>query len=183
MPGKKYIGPQLKELLSTLSDYRIYHLGSMESDLLQVNKLLKEAIETLGSSFMEIGRAVHLQQEMLDALMKNANGSSEQTMKWETLFEVLQNNIASAVTGLQFEDMTTQLVFRVMDRINGMKQVSSILQILNSRITLEEGDDEIADFLEVTSKLLVRQNDKLNGQLSSQIVSQQCLNVGDIELF
>src|SRR5690606_8582371 len=59
---------QIKDLLSTLSEHGRQHLNELETDLMQTNVLLTEAIEKLGASFMAIHEAVIAQQQLVDTL-------------------------------------------------------------------------------------------------------------------
>ena len=54
MTIKNSLALELKELLSGLSEHGSQHLTEIETDLVQTNVLLSEAIEKLSASFMAV---------------------------------------------------------------------------------------------------------------------------------
>jgi len=74
MTREKLLGPQVRHLLSNLSDHGTQHLAEIETDLVQTNILLAEAIQKLGASFMAIHEAVSAQQQAIDAMIVGGAG-------------------------------------------------------------------------------------------------------------
>ena len=72
MTRKKILGSHVKRLLSGVSDHGRRHLNEVETDLVQTNLLLEEAIDKLTGSFMAIHRTVDARQEAIDRLLEVA---------------------------------------------------------------------------------------------------------------
>src|SRR5262245_17714016 len=107
-------GSQVKRLLSNLSEHSARHLTETESDLVQINILLGEAIEKLGASFMAIHAAVYAQQETVDLLLSGARPTTVIAGQLKAEREAIGLHVNAAVTGLQFQDMTSQLIGRAV---------------------------------------------------------------------
>ena len=58
MTIKNSLALEIKKLLTGLSEHGSQHLSEIETDLVQTNILLSEAIEKLSASFMAIHAAV-----------------------------------------------------------------------------------------------------------------------------
>lgn len=180
--SEKVLSTQLRRLLSGLSDHGTLHLTEIETDLVQTTFLLGEAIEKLGTSFMAIHDSVCAQQRLVDELLANTTTSPEFQEKLTGVQGDITRNINAAVTGLQFQDMTSQLVGRTISRVNGLRDVLASLGSGSSGMTPEIGLEELIVLLESLNKLIEEQSMKLDSGLW-KAVHQTHMESGDIELF
>jgi molecular chaperone DnaK (HSP70) len=182
MSDKILLGSQLKELLSGLADHGHQHLSEAERDLVQTTVLLGEAIEKLSASFMGIHEAVRRQQKAVEALLDKHSASSEAAGQLKAVQEEIGIHVNSAVTGLQFQDMTNQLIDRAIRRVGGIKNVLDTLGASGLGGLPNRDDGEISALLETISKSLLNQSIKLESALQKS-VSQTHMQSGDVELF
>ena len=173
---------QLKRLLAGLSDHGHQHLTEVETDLVQTTILLSEAIDKLGASFMAIHKAVSAQQAAVDKLLTAESSTPEIAEQLKSMQGEIDTHVNSAVTGLQFQDMTNQLIGRTVKRVTGLRDVLGVVGSGGSGVLPESDSEQIADLLERINKLLEDQSGKLESRLWRQ-VSQTHMNSGEIELF
>jgi hypothetical protein len=173
---------ELRSLLAAVSDHGKQHLVEVEADLLQTTFLLTEAIEKLGISFMAVHQAVTEQQLVLSAVMKQHQFDAEETKKLEDFKLKIGEEVNAAVTGLQFQDLTSQLLVRTIKRVNGLKDLFNELGHHSDSIDPEHEHEEIVKFLEEMSQSLHVGSHALSGGLRRS-VAQQDMSTGDIELF
>jgi len=182
MTRKNLLGSQVKRLLSGLSDHGNQHLAEVETDLVQTNFLLGEAIEKLGTSFMAIHDVVSAQQQAVDLLLAGGTLTPEIAEKMKSLRTELGLHVNAAVTGLQFQDMTSQLIGRTVRRVTGLRNVLGAAGTTGSALTEESDTEEVTALLNEINKALVVQSSKLESLLW-KAVSQTHMESGDIELF
>jgi phosphosulfolactate synthase (CoM biosynthesis protein A) len=173
---------ELRSLLTTVADHGKQHLVEVEADLLQTTFLLSEAIEKLGVSFMAVHEAVTAQQSVLNSLMTNHQFDAKETKKLEDFKKKIGEEVNAAVTGLQFQDLTSQLLTRTIKRVNGLKDLLHELGNHSHEIDPEDEHEEIAKFLDEMSHTLHAGSRALSGGLRRS-VDQQDMATGDIELF
>ena len=173
---------ELRSLLAAVSDHGKQHLVEVESDLQQTTFLLTEAIEKLGASFMAIHETVSKQQEVLSTLIKHHQLEQADGGELQQLEQKIAQEVNSAVTGLQFQDMTSQLIARTIKRVNGLKELLEELASHADEIEPNHEHEEIAKFLEGISHTLNTGSHALSGGLRRS-VNQQDMATGDIELF
>lgn len=181
MTREKLLGTQVKHLLSNLSDHGTQHLTEVETDLLQTSILLGEAIEKLGASFMAIHEAITAQQETIDLLLSGAKPTPEIAEKLRTKHGEITQHVNTAVTGLQFQDMTSQLIGRIVRRVTGLREVLGGIGSGSSGIS-ESNAEEIIESLSSINQVLEEQSVKLESALW-KAVCQTHMESGDIELF
>ncbi len=173
---------ELRRLLAAVSDHGKQHLIEMEADLMQTTFLLSEAIESLGASFMAIHEAVETQQQEIDMLLNCAQMPMEITQRITEYREKIGNEVNAAITGLQFQDMTSQLITRTIKRVNGLNDSLSALATHGEEMEPEHEHEEIAKLLEEMNTSLCARNDVLKGGLRKS-VAQQDMSSGEIVLF
>jgi hypothetical protein len=178
----KLLGSPVRRLLSGLSDHGTQHLTEVEADLVQTTYLLGEAIDKLGASFMAIHESVCAQQELVRSLLAATEATPEQTQKLDAVQADIACHINSAVTGLQFQDMTSQLVNRTIKRINGLRDVLATVGTNSAGMTQESSAEEMIARLDAMSRMLEEQSAKLDSGLW-KAVHQTHMESGDIELF
>lgn len=173
---------ELRQLLTAVSDHGAQHLIEVEADLNQTAYLLSGAIEKLGNSFMAIHMAVTDQQKEIDTLLNQIEISEEATQKLIVLRQKIAVEVDAAVTGLQFQDMTNQLIERVIKRVYGLRESLKALAIHGEDMAPEHEHEEIVNLLAEMSNGVNSRNDALKGGLRKS-VGQQDMSSGEIELF
>jgi hypothetical protein len=182
MTTKKLLGSQVKHLLSNLSDHGTQHLTEIETDLVQTSFLLGEAIQKLGASFMAIHEAVTAQQETIDLLLSGIEATPEIAEKLKAKQAEIGLHVNAAVTGLQFQDMTSQLIGRTVRRVTGLRDVLSGIGSSSSDMPSASSMDDIIAALNSMNAALEEQSVKLESALW-KAVCQTHMESGDIELF
>ncbi len=173
---------ELKGLMAAVSDHGTRHLVEIEADLLQTSDLLTEAIEKLGISFMALHESVTEQQLFLNGLMLQHSFDATAARKLEVFKEKIGEEVNAAVTGLQFQDLTSQLLTRVDQRLACLKSLLHELGCYSDVVDSEDQHEKIADFLERMNRNLHHSNAMLSGGLRRSVV-QQDMGAGDVELF
>lgn len=182
MTRKNLLGSQVKRLLSGLSDHGNQHLTEVETDLVQTNFLLGEAIEKLGTSFMAIYDAVSAQQHAVDLLLAGATLTPEISAILKAAQREIGLHVNAAVTGLQFQDMTSQLIGRTVRRVAGLRDVLGAVGVSGAGLVDASDPEEIAALLSEIDMALENQSATLESLLW-KAVSQTHMESGDIELF
>jgi hypothetical protein len=182
MESKTLPVSELRLLLAGVSEHGAQHLIEVEADLMQTTFLLSEAIEKLGASFMAIHEAVTDQQQELEVFMTRNEWSKEDVKKLDGFKQKIGEEVNAAVTGLQFQDLTSQLITRTIKRVNGLKELLSALASHGQEIDAEHEHEEIAKLLEEMNHSLSTRSNALEGGLR-RAVNQQDMGSGEIELF
>lgn len=97
------------------------HIEEVERDLAQMNALLEAAIEKLIASFMAIHRGVSSQQAMLRESAAMHPEFAACCARMEALRRDIDRHVGEAVAGLQFQDMTSQLIRRMGEHLAGVR--------------------------------------------------------------
>jgi hypothetical protein len=179
---KKLPIAEVRSLLDAVSEHGKQHLIEVDADLSQTTYLLGQAIEKLNSSFMAVHTAVTNQQKALEALMVQHHFSDEEKSKINTFNKMIGDEVGVAITGLQFQDITNQLLVRAMTRVNGLKELLEELHDHGGGINSEYEHNEIAKLLEMMSDSLHHGSHALSGGLRRS-VEQKNMASGEIELF
>jgi hypothetical protein len=182
MKPKKSLGLHVERLLSGVAQHGASHLTEVETDLVQIGLLLEVAIEKLSSNFIAIHAAVSLQQDVIDVLLSGALPSQQQLALLASTEHEIDKNVNAAVTSMQFQDMTSQLLDRNIKRVAGLREFLTTLGTYGVRMSAESEDQEIIAVLADMRTALAVQSIELRGALR-KAVSQQHLESGDIELF
>lgn len=182
MSGTTELGSQLKDLLSGLSGHGHQHLAEAEKDLAQTTVLLSEAIEKLGACFLGIHDAVSRQQAAIDELLANHPPSPELAAQFKAAQGEIGSHVSSAVTGLQFQDMTSQLIERTMRRIAGIREALDRLDANGLGGLSASKPDDISALIACMNQALAEHNTRLES-LQQRSVAQTHMNSGDVELF
>jgi hypothetical protein len=182
MTRKKILGSHVKRLLSGVSDHGKRHLTEVETDLIQTELLLEEAIDKLTSSFMAIHSAVGARQETIDLLLAGGTPSAEERARLASMTGEVGEHVNAAITSMQFQDMTSQLIDRTLKRVTGLREFLGTLGAHGADVLPDSGSDEIVELLGKVSMALAIQSLELRSVLR-KAVNQQHLESGDIELF
>lgn len=173
---------ELRSLLAAVSEHGKQHLIEVEADLMQTTFLLAEAIEKLGDSFMKIHQAVTAQQSEIDTLLQAAELSDSHFQKIMQEREKVASHVDAAVTSLQFQDMTNQLITRTIHRVNGLRDSLTALAIHGEEMDPQHEHEEIANLLDAMSASLTARNDVMKHTLRKS-VAQKSMTSGEVELF
>lgn len=179
--------PELGRLLSALCENGSQHLSRVESDLMQTMFLLNEAIEKIGQHFTAIHQAVSEQQAELELLLVQVElsakpANSEQIAALRDLREVIGDEVNSAVVGLQFHDLISQLITRAISRANALRDLHLIFKAHGDGLSAGHEPGEMARQLgEMEESLKLYRIDP--GSESCHSVRQQHLGCGEVELF
>ena len=182
MTRKKILGSHVKRLLSGVSDHGKRHLTEVETDLIQTQLLLEEAIAKLTNSFMAIHVAVGARQETINALLAGEPIDDAQRAALAHMTGEVGEHVNAAITSMQFQDMTNQLIDRTIKRVTGLREFLGTLGAHGADVLPEHGSEEIVDLLGKVSMALAIQSLELRSVLR-KAVNQQHLESGDIELF
>ena len=172
---------QVMHLLTGVSAHSDQRLAEIESDLAQMDVLLEEAIKKLCSSFMAIHLAVDKQQETLSSMLTDARKSPECVERLESIQSEINRHVSAAITGLQFQDMTSQLIGRMVKHLTGLRVVFGELDSSESSMP-ENNYEELADKLNRISDRVCAHCDEQTEKVRSS-VSQRHMESGEIELF
>lgn len=173
---------ELRELLAAVSTHGDRHLLEIETDLQQTAFLLNEAIEKLSTSFMSVYANLTDQQIALQQLNEAGKLQVEELEQLQVFQDNIGTEVNKVVTGMQFQDMTNQLLQRTINRVNGLK---ALLQELSSHqfpMAAEDEHEEIRNFITRINHQFDVGSQHLIGHLRKS-VSQQDLATGDIDLF
>jgi len=182
MTRKKILGSHVKRLLSGVSAHGRRHLTEVETDLVQTNLLLEEAITKLTASFMAIHQTVEARQEVIDRLLAGAAPGEQERVQLAGMSGEIGAHVNSAVTSLQFQDMTSQLLDRTLRRVSGLREFLATLGEHGADMGPESGSEEIVERLGKVSTALAVQSIELRSVLRRS-VDQRHLESGDVELF
>ncbi|WP_089398947.1 hypothetical protein [Noviherbaspirillum humi] len=182
MTKKTVLGPEVSHLLSNLSDHGTQHLGEVRNDLVQADVLISEAIEKLGHSFQAIHDAVAAQQEIIEALAADAALAPQLASRLAALKADVAREVGAAVTAMQFQDMTSQLIARAVQRVDGIAGLLDSAGAGSAALAQEERAEPISARLHEMNLALESQSARLDGMLLKS-VRQTHLESGDVELF
>ena len=176
---------ELKRLLLDTASGGSRQLTEVETDLVQTNILLGEAIEKLGSSFMELHTAVLAQQKELEVVMAGKGTlSADDVARLKVMQDEITVHVNAAVTGLQFQDMTSQLLERIVRRVIGLRDALGVLSANSFEITPDSSQsiEELEGLLKNTVESMEERLTALENGLW-KTVRQTRMESGDIELF
>lgn len=170
------------ELLGSVAEQGIGHLIEVETDLAQTALLLTEAIEKLGASFMAIHASVSAQQQSVDRLLAGAVPNAEELVELNNIHRAIGQHVNAAVTGLQFQDMTNQLIERSRSHVAGVREALALLSQTAASITPHTDLPALEALLDQASAAIGERRMLLHDTLRKS-VNQTHMESGDVELF
>jgi hypothetical protein len=179
-PGE-LMNTQVVRLLSGVSVHGDQHLAEVEQDLVQMDVLLDEAIKKLCASFMAIHQAVAMQQEALNVMLSDGMSKADYAERSKAIHGEIKRHVGAAITGLQFQDMTSQLIRRMTLHLTGLRDVFGALDA-NGAALPDNGDEALLTMLNHISDRVGAHFSELEGGVRST-VNQRHMESGDIELF
>ncbi len=173
---------ELRELLAAVSRHGDWHLLEIETDLQQTAFLLDEAIEKLSGSFMTVYAQLMEQQAAVQLLVEAGKLQPEEMQQLQVYQDSIGQEVNKVVTGMQFQDMTNQLLQRTIHRVNGLKELLHELSSHQFPMAAEDEHEEIGRFIMQLNQKFDQGSQHLTGHLRKS-VNQQDLATGDIDLF
>lgn len=185
----------LRDLLDGLSSQGERHLGEVQADLRQTTDLLSAAIEKLGNSFMGIHESMAAQQALLaQQVYAQTNEVLSAAELQERLAQIQERgrvHANAAMTALQFEDMTGQLIGRIVGHVESLQTVLGALgdgaaalpDVTTDGIRGTEENSGAAVTTVLTSLNRVLDGQEAAPSVARKAVAQTHLDSGDIELF
>lgn len=176
------LATQLLRLLTSLSEQGDLHLSEIDADLQQTTDLLREAIDKLGKGFIGIHDAVAAQQAALASVPDGAPIGAALRSEIARLQQVTDTHVNAAVTALQFQDMTSQLIGRALGHVVGLRAVLDALGARGTTLTAASPDSAA---LALIASVNLALDDASVRQRSAprKAVAQTHMDSGDIELF
>lgn len=172
---------EVVHLLTGVSAHGDQHLAEVERDLVQMDVLLDEAVKKLCASFMAIHQAVDLQQEALNSVLQEGVSPAESAARFEALRGEISRHVGAAVTGLQFQDMTSQLIGRMAQHVAGLRDVFGALDT-NGAVLPDSNNEALLQTLgQISDRVGACRSERAGGVRST--VNQRHMDSGDIELF
>lgn len=180
MAGETELAAQAARLLQGVRGGVDAHLSEIDSDLRQMRCLLAEAIGKLTESFSAVHDAIGRQQALLDAAAARGALAPAESAALGAESERIAGRMRDAITGLQFEDMTEQLIGRAARRVAGLKAMLAMLDAaaLEKAVAAGDAPATLADI----NRRLEQQTAELEKTLW-KAVCQTHMESGDVELF
>jgi len=180
-PSGDQLNARVRQLLAGMAAHGDRHLAEVERDLVQMDALLDEAIKKLCASFMAIHHAVEAQQQDLNAFQAHTLSLPDYAARVVSQRDEVARHVGDAVTGLQFQDMTSQLIGRMIQHLAGLREVFGALDTQGT-VLPESGDRALLAMLDHISERVGMHCAALS-VASRSTVNQRHMNSGDIELF
>ena len=172
---------QVVRLLSGVSSHGDQHLSEVEQDLVQMDVLLDEAIKKLCASFMAIHQALAMQQEVVDNMLSDGASTPDFGAHFKAIHDEINRHVGAAITGLQFQDMTSQLIRKMVLHLVGLRDMFGALDANGAALPDGSKEDMLAMLNQIWERVDAHSSDLAAGVRSS--VSQRHMESGDIELF
>jgi hypothetical protein len=119
---------------------------------------------------------------MVDALAADEPPSQEFLDGFSTMSKEIDRHVNDIVTGLQFQDMTRQLIERSLKRVIGLRAMMGALGSSSLGMYVDGGSEQVVPLIRSINKQLSMQNQELQEMLM-KTVRQKHMDSGDIELF
>jgi hypothetical protein len=172
---------QMKALMAVVSTQADQRLAEVEADLMQTRLLLAEAVEKLGSAFMEIHQAVDMQQQTLISLLDDGASVAACAARLEPFRNEIGRQVGAAVTGLQFQDLTSQLAGRMARHLADLRDLFGALDTPDAALPGSESEALLAMLNLMNERVGAHCNERAGSVRCT--VGQQHMESGDIELF
>ncbi len=177
----EYSKNQVKNLLNAVSEQGEAHLFAVSNDLLQTQFLLNAAIAQLSESFLNVNTAISAQQDLVN-LLPQAAVSDEVKNSMHNLKNTITHEVNLAVTALQFQDMTNQLIESCIKRADGLKTLLAALGTHGNDLQEEHEYSEMMHRLHDIQLSFHQHSQALTGDLR-KVVVQDNIQSGAVELF
>lgn len=173
---------QMIRLLNSVSLTGSRNLSEVEKDLVQMNVLLDEAIRKLGSSFMAMHEAIGRQDKLIEALVAGKSGIEDSAPGIQSVRNEIGGHINDAIVGMQFQDMTSQLIGGMKKHLAEMREVCDALKGVETDMPPDAGHGEILVVLDVANHR-ISELDAAGMAERKKPVDQRHMESGSIDLF
>ena len=173
---------ELQRLLSQVSEHGSQHLFGAEADLEQTLHLLEQAIKTLSSGFISINQLVQEQQQLVADKLQQSGVDASQCADLVAVQENINQQINTVITGLQFQDLTSQLIMRSIRRISGLRDLLTTMASDGCAKCTVEQYDTAEQMLENMHNSLSLKSGALKEGLSQEVNQIHMLS-GEVEMF
>lgn len=173
---------QLQHLLTVLSQQGTTHLTEIETDLSQTGELLVEAIEKLGKSFIGIHDCLAIQHALINTIADGEILTQAVRDELARLQQQTASHISAAVTSLQFQDLTSQLIGRMAGHAGTLRHEFDSIGITSAAMSIRADDAALMMILVELNRILDKESVVLE-KLAPKTVAQTHMESGDIELF
>lgn len=168
-------------------------LDIAQHDLQQIHALLADAAVKLNESFMALNTQIRSQQDLLLAITNNvekeqAAGSADMKKNLgevSGITDTINASVGLAIQALQFEDITGQVVTHSQMQLQQLSGLFYDLQQVCNVPALKAANVSLADIeqqLEQSREMVAECRQKW-AATRHKAVSQESMQVGDIELF
>ena len=164
------IKPATVVLFSNLPNIVDLHLAEAADDVCQTRLILDEAIIKLERSFYGIQDELAQQPRLAE------------TAGNDTSVDRLTAHLHQAIIGLQFHDLTTQLLQRVNARFDGLREMLVVMDYKKKMLSDHDQTEDLSFYLAEADETLIALSIKLQSTLSKSL-RQQHMGSGDVELF
>jgi len=171
---------QIAQGLTHLSAYSGQHLAEIECDLAQLDALQDEAVKKLFASFIAIHEAVNDQQQTLDKLLHAGGSLAEYAVQIQATQAAVSRHAREAVAGLQFQDMTSQLIGRMTSHLSRLRDVVGALDL--GDVPAHEDTHHFLEKLDAFHDRVAAHCTAMSGGLRNTVI-QRHMNSGEVELF
>jgi len=168
-------------------------LDIAQNDLQQIHALLADAADKLDESFIALNTQIQLQRKLLLAITDNtgkeqAVGNTDLQKNRDEVSGIndsMNANVGLAVQALQFEDITGQVVTHSQRQIQQIGDLFSELQQVFNAPEAKEADASLERIEQqlIRSREMVAEYRQQWSSTRHKAVSQESMQVGDIELF
>lgn len=165
-----HIKPVQVILFSNLPNIVDLHLAEAADDVCQTRLILDEAIIQLERSFYGIQDELAQQPRLAET---TGNDMS---------VDRLRAHLHQAIIGLQFHDLTTQLLQRINARFDGLREMLVMMDYKKTRVSDHDQTEDLSFYLTEIDETLAALSIKLQCTLSKSL-RQEHMGSGDIELF
>jgi chemotaxis regulatin CheY-phosphate phosphatase CheZ len=179
-PGNNAIGQAADRLAGVTAD-GARHLDEVERDLSQMDALLDAAVQKLSTSFLAIHQLAVRQQQCLQELAQAGASATESAAALQSLREEIERHVATAVTGLQFQDLTSQLIGRMAGHVAGVREVLATLDAHAAALDAEGHTAHLSALAPLVPRIAA--HGATMATHAPRKVVQQHMESGDIELF
>lgn len=169
----------LNNLLATVAAKSERPLLDAEADLLQTTHLLHSAIENLSASFENIHCILNQHQSTMAQKIAEGVTGEDALLLFMSAKKLIDAEIMRVVAGLQFQDMTNQLLMHTITHLHELKSLMEMLAVNSESLSVDTSDEEIHQFFtEKHADISAR-----TPRVVKKAVKQRDMLPGDVELF
>ncbi|WP_409524131.1 methyl-accepting chemotaxis protein [Nitrincola sp. MINF-07-Sa-05] len=170
---------KLSKKSDTFSDQITELTTSVKQALEDAIRVVSKVVTTDTDAALESRERVSIMTSAMTQLNQRTDSVIAQT---GDISHRISQLVGQAITSLQFEDMCTQLSQHIQRRLETMEELVQLLSELQ-QIRKDTGNNDICREMVVRGTVLTAELKSKVQQIEHKTVSQQSLDVGEIELF